>query len=145
MSLRVAEEVERYRAFVEHLRSIWATGLRGAVSLEAMSSYTGKNGMLSRDITFFTDEAFEVFSLLYDFEVRRELTRTKAVNFFVSHWNTLHLSIAKRCSRLFSIPLRNHCFEPWRVMIRCLGKRKPGANACSELLGATSSIRWSSR
>lgn len=29
MSLRVAEEVERYRAFVEHLRSIWATGLRG--------------------------------------------------------------------------------------------------------------------
>ena len=38
-----------------------------------MSSYTGKNGMLSRDITFFTDEAFEVFSLLYDFEVRREL------------------------------------------------------------------------
>ena len=82
MSLRVAEEVERYRAFVEHLRTIRATGLRGAVSLEAMSSYTGKNGMLSRDITFFTDEAFEVFSLLYDFEVRRELMRTKAVNFF---------------------------------------------------------------
>ena len=82
MSLRVAEEVERYRAFVEHLRSIRSTGLRGAVSLEAMSSYTGKNGMLSRDITFFTDEAFEVFSLLYDFEVRRELMQTKAVNFF---------------------------------------------------------------
>ena len=70
MSLRVAEEVERYRAFVEHLRTSRATGLRDAVSLEAMSSYTGKNGMLSRDITFFTDEAFEVFSLLYDFEVR---------------------------------------------------------------------------
>ena len=30
MSLRVAEEVERYRAFVEHLRSIWATKLRDA-------------------------------------------------------------------------------------------------------------------
>ncbi len=82
MSLRVAEEVERYRAFVEHLRTSRATGLRDAVSLEAMSSYTGKNGMLSRDITFFTDEAFEVFSLLYDFEVRRELMRTKAINFF---------------------------------------------------------------
>ena len=53
MSLRVSEEVERYGAFMEHLRSIWSTGLRGAVSLEAMSSYTGKNGMLSRDITFF--------------------------------------------------------------------------------------------
>jgi DNA polymerase sigma len=53
MSLRVAEEVERYRAFVEHLRSIWSTKLRDAVYLEGMSSYTGKNGMLSRDITFF--------------------------------------------------------------------------------------------
>ena len=82
MSLRVAEEVERYRAFVEHLRSIWATELRDAVSLEGISSYTGENGILSRDITFFTDEAFEVFSLLYDFEVRRELMQTKAVNFF---------------------------------------------------------------
>ena len=87
MSLRVAEEVERYRAFVEHLRTSRATGLRGAVSLEAMSSYTGKNGMLSRDITFFTDEAFEVFSLLYDFEVRRELMRTKAINFF-ANWSS---------------------------------------------------------
>ena len=93
MSLRVAEEVERYRAFVEHLRSIRSTGLRGAVSLEAMSSYTGKNGMLSRDITFFTDEAFEVFSLLYDFEVRRELMRTKAINFF-ANWSSC---LAKTC------------------------------------------------
>ena len=30
MSLRVAEEVERYRAFVEHLRTSRATGLRDA-------------------------------------------------------------------------------------------------------------------
>ena len=30
MSLRVAEEVERYRAFVEHLRAIWSTKLRDA-------------------------------------------------------------------------------------------------------------------
>lgn len=67
---------------MEHLRSIWSTELRDAVSLEGISSYTGENGILSRDITFFTDEAFEVFSLLYDFEVRRELMQTKAVNFF---------------------------------------------------------------
>ena len=93
MSLRVAEEVERYRAFVEHLRSIRSTELRNAVSLEGMSSYTGKNGMLSRDITFFTDEAFEVFSLLYDFEVRRELMRTKAINFF-ANWSSC---LAKTC------------------------------------------------
>ena len=93
MSLRIADEVVQYRAFVEHLRAIRSTELRNAVSLEAISSYTGKNGMLSQDITFFTDEAFEVFSLLYDFEVRRGLMRTwapmrtKAVDLF-ANWSS---------------------------------------------------------
>ena len=39
MSLRVSEEVERYRAFVEHLRSIWSTGLRGDVVVHGKEWY----------------------------------------------------------------------------------------------------------